>query len=144
MNERVKIIFSCSAFSLAIAEEIFAIIARAATSNKQKQYHIRIVLSELFSNAYLHGDKSAPDSAIEFEACFNSERFTAKIMNKGKRIAENKDKRLESICPSAESGRGLAIVRKLCDSVHYKMLDDEKFCLIIEIILPEVNKAINI
>jgi anti-sigma regulatory factor (Ser/Thr protein kinase) len=140
MSDKIKISIANTAFNLSVAEEIFSALARAATNDIQKQYHIRTVLSEIYGNAYLYGDKSRSNSAIEFEACFTPERFSASIINEGKGPADTNSRKVESISPYAESGRGLAIVRKLCDNVYFKKMSETKFGVFIEIELPTANK----
>jgi anti-sigma regulatory factor (Ser/Thr protein kinase) len=144
MSDKIKITFANTAFNLSVAEEIFSALARSATGDIQKQYHIRTVLSEIYGNAYLYGDKTRPSNVIEFEACFTPDRFSASIINEGRGPADNSNRKVESISPYAESGRGLAIVRKLCDNVYFKKMSETKFGVFIEIELPITNKITSI
>jgi anti-sigma regulatory factor (Ser/Thr protein kinase) len=144
MNDKIKITFVDTSFNLSVAEEIFTALARSATTDIQKQFHIRTVLSEIYGNAYLYGDKARPNGVIEFEACFSPDRFFASVVNEGKGLTDISNRKVESISPYAESGRGLAIVRKLCDNVYFKKMSETKFGVFIEIELPTTNKTISI
>lgn len=141
MSQPVRIIFPMSEVSLKIADEMFDIIARAATSNTKKRYHIQIVLSEAFDNAYIHGDKISADACIEFEACFNKNKFSASIINEGKGIADSELKGHDINCVFAESGRGLKIIKKLSDKVEFKKINGNKFGVFIEIDLSPEKKC---
>jgi anti-sigma regulatory factor (Ser/Thr protein kinase) len=144
MSDKITITFVNTAFNLSVAEEIFSALARSATPDIQKQYHIRTVLSEIYSNAYLYGNQARSNGLIKFEACFSSDRFFASIINDYKGDADIKKRKIENISPYAESGRGLAIVRKLCDNVYFKKISESKFGVFIEIELPVTNKALSI
>lgn len=144
MSDTIKISLTNTAFNLSAAEEIFSALARAATSDIQKQYHIRTVLSEIYGNAYLYSSRMRPNSSIDIEVCFSPERFTASVINEGRGPADINSRKLEAISPYAESGRGLAIVRKLCDNVYFKKMSESKFGVFIEIELPETKKVTNI
>ena len=133
MSHPIRIAFPVSEMSLKIADEIFDIIARAATSSTKKRYHIQIVLSEIFHNAYIHGDRISADTCIEFEACFDKNKFSASIINEGKGFADSKLKSTDVNHIYAESGRGLKIIRKLSDKVEFKKINDNKFGVFVEI-----------
>jgi anti-sigma regulatory factor (Ser/Thr protein kinase) len=142
MKDLIKIIFPISPISLQVSEDIFEAVARGATSNEQKIYHIRTALSELLNNAYLHGDSSNLDSAIEFKACFSPDRFYASIINEGQGFTEANYNEGEFPSGFAESGRGIKIVRKLCDRVEFKKMAGNKFGVFIEVAIPENKNAL--
>jgi anti-sigma regulatory factor (Ser/Thr protein kinase) len=141
MKNLIKINFPNTEVSLQIADEIFNVIANLVTFNQQKIYHIRMALSELFNNAYLHADQQNRDSDIEFEACFSEDRFFASIVNKGAGFVEENYDGDEFPSGFAESGRGLKIVRKICDKVEFKRLANNKFGVFIEVAIP-INKSV--
>jgi anti-sigma regulatory factor (Ser/Thr protein kinase) len=141
MNQPVRIVFPVSETSLQIADEIFEVIARTATSDTKKRHHILTVLSEAFSNAYIHGDKVYHDGGIELETHFNENKFSASIINKGKGFADSKMKNRSDGSDYAESGRGLKIIKKLSDKVEFKRINGNKFGVFIEIDLsPEEER----
>ncbi|NLI15791.1 MAG: ATP-binding protein [candidate division Zixibacteria bacterium] len=144
MSDIIKISLTNTAFNLSAAEEIFSALARAATPDIHKQYHIRTVLSEVYGNAYLYSNKTRPNSVIDLEVCFTPNRFTASIINEGRGPADINSRKVETIPAYAESGRGLAIVRKLCDNVYFKKISETKFGVFFEIELPSVRKIKNI
>lgn len=144
MSDTIKMSLCNTAFNLSVAEEIFSALARAATSDIQKQYHIRTVLSEIYGNAYLYSNRIRPNSSIDLEVCFTPDRFKASIVNEGRGPTDINNRGIEAISPYAESGRGLAIVRKLCDNVYFKKMSESKFGVFIEIELPKTKIVTNI
>ncbi len=143
MSDTIKMSLANTAFNLSVAEEIFTALARAATSDIQKQYHIRTVLSEIYGNAYLYSNRMRPNSSIDIEVCFTPDRFIASIINEGRGPADINNRKIEAISLYAESGRGLAIVRKLCDNVYFKKMSESKFGVFIEIELPKAKMITN-
>jgi anti-sigma regulatory factor (Ser/Thr protein kinase) len=141
MKDLIYIAFPISPLSLQISEDIFEAVARGVTHNQQKVYHIRIILSELFSNAYLHSGSANLDGIIEFKACFSQDRFYASIINEGKGFTEAKHSVDEFPSGFAESGRGIKIVRRLCDKVEFKKMADNKFGVFVEVAIPD-NKSV--
>ncbi|OQX92235.1 MAG: hypothetical protein B6D58_03985 [candidate division Zixibacteria bacterium 4484_95] len=132
MNQPVRIVFPVSEISLKIADEIFDVIARIATSDAKKRHHILTVLSEAFNNAYIHGDKVLSDGGIEFEAHFDENKFYASIINRGKGFADSKMKGYSVDTDIAESGRGLKIIKELSDRVDFKQVDGNRFGIFLE------------
>ena len=133
MNHKLKVVFPAKWEALEIADDIFNAIANSATSDCRKAYHIRTVLSEAFSNAYLYGDNDSQNAAIVFDICFNPETFIASIINCGNGFADTDIKWNEFPCSDEESGRGLKIIKQLCDKVEFKKIDNNKFRVFIEI-----------
>jgi len=144
MNPDFIITFSNSSVALPLAEEIFDAVARWVTADEHKRYQIRSALSELFSNAFLHGEKDSMDNRIEFRACFSENRLFAAIINEGKGITDIDLSNIQFPHPQAESGRGLKIVQNLCEKVEFKMLGGNKFGVFIELDISKENKVKNI
>jgi len=127
MKEFIRIIFPVSLDSVRVADDIFEVLANNATRDKQLRYNIRTVLSEVFSNAFLYGDKNNCDVEIEVRTCFTENGFMASIINDGAGFADNKIKWDEFPATEQESGRGLKLIKRLCDRVEFKRADNNKF-----------------
>jgi len=127
MNQPFKIIFPVSFDSVKIADDIFEVLANNASRDERICYNIRIVLSEAFNNAFLYGEKSNPDAVIEVRACFTENDFLASIINTGGGFADTEIKWDEFPSTEEESGRGLKLIKKLCDKVEFRWADNNNF-----------------
>jgi serine/threonine-protein kinase RsbW len=133
MIEPLKMLFPATLESLDLAEDIFRVVAGKVTSAEHLRFRIRMILSEAFSNAYLHGRKAAPGTEIEVSMCFKNDKFFVSIINEGSGFAENDIKWDDFPSAEAESGRGLMIIRRLCDRAEFKRIDNGRFGVFMEI-----------
>ncbi len=127
MNEMAKIVFPVSIASVGLAEDIFEAITRNITSDERLGYRIRTALSEAFNNAILYCDKHSPTATIEFDFCFNNDKFVASVINEGAGFADKAIKWNDFPSEMAESGRGLKIIKKLSDKVKFIKHENNKF-----------------
>jgi len=127
MNQLLRIIFPVTMSSSKIADDLFEVLANNATRDKRIRYNIRTVLSEVFNNAFLYGEKGDRDAVIEVKACFTENSFLASITNDGSGFADNEIKWDELPSTEQESGRGLRIIKELCDKVEFRRTDNNKF-----------------
>ncbi len=142
MNESLKIIFPVSINSVKVADDIFKVLANNATDDERICYKIRIVLSEAFNNAYLYGDKSNRGAVIEVRACFTENGFIATIINDGRGFADNEIKWDQFPSAERESGRGLKLIKELCDKVEFRPIGDNKFEVRVEFNTKKINEKI--
>ena len=75
-------------------------------------FRMRLILDELTSNSYKHGNKKDIDKLIEVFIVFADRYFLIKVKDQGRGITRDK-------CQSrfAESGRGIDLVEKLSDKI---------------------------
>jgi len=127
IREPIRVIFPATPNAIGLAEDIFEAVARNVTGDLRQSYRIRTALSEAYNNAFLYGQHAVEHPAIEFRMCFNGDIFSATIVNAGHGFAE-KDIEWEMFPEvSAESGRGLKIMKKYCDRLTFKRGSDDKF-----------------
>jgi serine/threonine-protein kinase RsbW len=136
-GERLKIIFFATWQNLQLASDILCAVARRVTIDEQKVYHIEIVLSEAFENAFLHGNRDLHEKEIVFEMCFNQNKFVASVINKGEGFADKDIEWNEFPSCEEESGRGLKIIKRLCDKVEFKKIGPDKFGIFMEMSLSD-------
>ena len=141
MNDFVKIIFPVSMISVRLADDIFTAIAGNITSDGRTAYKIRTVLSEIFSNAFLYCEKESYAKFIVFEGCFTDDKFIASIINEGSGFVDKSISWDDFSSSMDESGRGLKLIRKLCDKVEFNHHDDNRFEVYVEIPLTIGEKA---
>jgi len=119
--------------SVSLADDLFKVIANNVASDAKTAFNIRIVLSELFSNAFLYGDKQSGNAMIEFKGCFTKDKFVASIINDGGGFADNTIEWNTFPSLLEESGRGIKIIKKLCDKLEFRKHGNNKFEAYIEI-----------
>ena len=97
-------------------------------SEKQK---LKLIVSELVMNAYVHGNKGDPDNTIDVAILIDDEDFNITVKDRGEGLDEGKfrDIVMSVSEESDESGRGMKIVNKLCDQVQLFRDEDDKFCI---------------
>ena len=133
MADFIRIVFPISMVSVRLADDIFDAIARNVTGDAKTVFNIRLVLSEVFSNAFLYGEKQSANAVIEFKGCFNEHIFVASIINEGEGFTDNAIEWNKFPAAMEESGRGLKIIRQLCDKLEFRKHSDNKFETYLEI-----------
>ena len=143
MTDDLKIIFPVSMQAVKMADDIFEAVAKNASTESHTIFAIRTVLSEVFSNAFLYGDKQNEDAIIEFKVCFRDNKFIASIINEGKGFVD-KGIRWDQFPPAIqESGRGLHLINKLSHKVEFRNLENNRFEVYIEILTGTKDKVTN-
>lgn len=82
--------------------------------NEETKYYLRVVLNELITNSFKYGGGSANE--VRVEVSVKGECLIVTVDDGGRGI----DARTLGKCADvySEGGRGLAIVKGLCNSVH--------------------------
>ncbi len=127
MTNKVRVIFPVTISSVSLAEEIFETVTRNLIKDDKTSYRIRTALSEAFNNAFLYCDKDSGNALVEFNFCFNNNKFVASIINDGSGFADKTIKWNDFPSETAESGRGLRIIKKLSDKVEFNKHENNKF-----------------
>jgi|GEM_PF-2034997 len=126
MIGKVNIRISPSKSTLPMAEEIIRAISESAAADSRKAFHLRLIMSELVTNAYLHGFYPRSDDFIEFQADFNRQKFSFSIINRGAFPDDINMEQLDFPRTAEESGRGLRIVRRLCSEFKVNTLPNNR------------------
>lgn len=89
--------------------------------SKDVWHRVMVVLSEIFTNAYLHGNRKNPETAINVALRVNEKEISVDIIDEGVGNGgslDNINNRKPST-PSMESGRGVDLIRHYADSVEF-------------------------
>jgi serine/threonine-protein kinase RsbW len=98
-------------------------------------FELKVVLNELILNAIIHGNKEDKDKFVEVNAAITkSNYFLLSISDEGegydynfylKKCSENKD----VLCWNdvEEKGRGIKIVKSLCDNIRFNEKGNKVF-----------------
>ena len=114
-----------------ISDDIFGEVVDAADSDLLEKQRMKLIVSELFMNAFIHGNKSNPEKFVDVILEFDNDIFAATVKDQGKDISIERFKaKIHSVTnPEAESGRGINIIHKLCEDVQVYRDQDDKFCV---------------
>ena len=123
--------FPSTETALKVSDDIFGILIGNLNIDGFEQHRLKIVVSELFVNAYLHGNNSDPSKYIDVIIEFDDEEFVVTVKDQGNGIGREKFKVLaETLSASMdEHGRGVKIMRKLSDKVDFFKDADGRFCM---------------
>ena len=82
-----------------------------------------VIVSESFTNAYLHGNKREPAKHILINLTINNTWITADIVDEGTEGSVEAMKTISSMNglpePGAENGRGIALIKHYADDVSF-------------------------
>jgi anti-sigma regulatory factor (Ser/Thr protein kinase) len=123
--------FPSTELSLKVSNEIFGILIDNLNIDKNEKYRLKIVVSELFANAFVHGNRSDPAKYIDVVIDINNQEFVAIVKDQGTGVTPEKLKILGVALPEplSEHGRGINIAQKYGDNVDLYKDPDGRFCI---------------
>ena len=105
--------------------DVVCSILRPYRLSKDLWHRVMLVLSETFTNAYLHGNQKRPETTIKVALNVNEKELSVDIIDEGVGGGSiDKIKNKKPSTTSMENGRGIDLVRHYADSVAYSL--DEK------------------
>lgn len=101
-------------------EEVMNRCQNCQCQQRRLRLNLRVSLVEALSNAIRYGNRECPNSSVRLELLVGPERITARVIDQGTGFdpscvpdPTNPENRVK------EGGRGLFLMRKLMDEVHY-------------------------
>ena len=130
-----------SRHSATITDDLLKSMLRLTPLPDDERYRLRVAISEIVSNSYLHGNLSRPDRRIITTFNLYADRIEIAVEDEGDGFevlqAEEKYK-TEGIY--APGGRGLKIVNKYADNVLYGKTEDGNFVVVVVKRYPLIRK----
>lgn len=129
--ERYNFSLPSTAGAYELSADILAPVIDSLTVDPPEKHRLKLIVSELVMNAYIHGNKSDPDKSIDIVIEVDDKQFVVMVKDQGEGL---KEEQLNGIITSVsgesdESGRGMKIVHKLGDQVQLFRDEDDKFCI---------------
>ncbi len=123
--------FPNTARAYGISPEIVNPVIDSLIADAPEKYRLKLIVSELVMNAYIHGNKGDPNKTIDVAMQIDDEQFVVMVKDQGGGL---NDEKFHEIVMSAsgesdESGRGMKIVQRLSDRVQLYKDKDDKFCI---------------
>jgi anti-sigma regulatory factor (Ser/Thr protein kinase) len=114
-----------------ISDYIFGRVIDTIDISIGMRQKLKLLLSELFMNAYLHGVGNDSSRGIEVSIEFGMDKFVTVVKDPGSGLTEEQFKNLAEaeVDYGSESGRGIKIIRKLSDKVELYRDEAGKFCV---------------
>jgi serine/threonine-protein kinase RsbW len=127
--------------SLRVADDIFGIIIDAQNIERMERHRLKVIVSELFVNAYLHGNKADPAKYIDVVLEIDENEFVVIVKDRGDGLSREKVKALSHavVDPQSEHGRGLGMMHRLGDKVDSFKDSDGRFCVRVAKKIKETN-----
>lgn len=128
---RFQFSFPTAEISLRVADDIFGVVVDSINVDRLERQRLKVVLSELFVNAYLHGNKSDPEKTIEVVLEIGEGEFVAVVKDRGDGMPREKFKALTRalVDPMAENGRGIGLTHRLCSRVDNFRDSEGRYCV---------------
>lgn len=116
-----------------VGEIIQYLLEHCKTIHEDVLFELKVILNELILNAIIHGNKENKDKLVEINAGITKSNYLVlAISDEGegydynsclKRCEKNVD--AFSWCDMEEKGRGIQIVRGLCDNIRFNKEGNE-------------------
>jgi anti-sigma regulatory factor (Ser/Thr protein kinase) len=118
--------FPTDTCSLEASTGIFNSLIKTFAIDDRSKNHLNIIVTELFTNSFIHGNEGDPQKRIDIEILDLEGRIRIRLWDEGEKLDSVEFQRLCSKIPEqySEGGRGIAIVQKLSESM--KMFRDER------------------
>ena len=129
--ERYNFSFPNTAGACEISADILSPVIDSLIVDAPEKHRLKLIVSELVTNAYVHGNKSDRGKTIDVVIQIDDEQFVVVVKDQGKGLKEERYREIvKSVSgESDESGRGMKIVHKLSDQVQLFRDEDDKFCI---------------
>ncbi|OGC89449.1 MAG: hypothetical protein A2W25_16500 [candidate division Zixibacteria bacterium RBG_16_53_22] len=123
--------FPTAEISLRVADDIFGVIIDAQNFDRMERHRLKVIVSELFVNAYLHGNKADPEKCIDVVLEIDEYNFVVIVKDRGDGLSREKVKALSRaiVDHQTEHGRGFGLMHRLGDKVDSFRDSDGRFCV---------------
>jgi serine/threonine-protein kinase RsbW len=123
--------FPNTARAYGISAEILNPVVNSLAAGAPEKQRLKLIVSELVMNAYIHGNRGDPRKTIDVIIQFDENQFVTVVKDQGRGFKEEDYRRMVTAVSGEgdESGRGMKIVHKLCDQVQLYKDEDDKFCI---------------
>lgn len=118
--------FPTDTCSLEASTGIFSSLIKSFNIDDRSKNHLNIIVSELFTNAFIHGNEGDPQKRIDIEILNLDSNIRVRLWDEGEKLDGAEFHCLCHKIPEqyGEGGRGIAIVQKLSENL--KMFRDER------------------
>jgi anti-sigma regulatory factor (Ser/Thr protein kinase) len=129
--EKYSFSFPGTQKALEISDHIFCRVIDTLDVDVAQRQRLKLILSELYMNAYIHGCKGDSHKQIDVTMEITEDQFSTVVHDPGDGLSEKQFYELVNAKADFESdsGRGIRIVFKLSDMVRLFRDQAGKFCV---------------
>ena len=129
--ERYFFSFPSTEEAFKISDDIFGQIIDTIDAEVAERQRLKLIVSELYMNAYLHGNKADTSKFIDVSLEIGTNEFVTVVKDEGAGLTKVRFKEMVEFIADVESisGRGMRIVYKLSDKVRVFKDERGKFCI---------------
>jgi anti-sigma regulatory factor (Ser/Thr protein kinase) len=148
MTEKLKYYFKLEMLNskqcIAVTDYLMKSLFSLTPLPENDKYHLRVALSEIVSNSYLHGNNQESNKKIFVTCSIFNDRIEITVEDEGEgfKIDEVEEKYATSGI-YASGGRGLKIIDKFTDSIIYRKMPDGKFAVVVTKRYPKSKKVLS-
>jgi anti-sigma regulatory factor (Ser/Thr protein kinase) len=130
--------------SLEASTGIFGSLIKAMNFDDKTKNHLNIIVSELFTNAFIHGNEGDPQKRIDVEILQIADDLRIRIWDEGEKLDFEEFQRVCDKIPEqySEGGRGIAIVQKLSENVRMFRDESGRCCIETNLRLRSLKQAV--
>ncbi len=114
-----------------ISDDVFGYIIDTIDIDVAERQRLKLIVSELFMNAYLHGNKFDTGKYIDVALNIGTDEFIAIVKDEGIGFTKQRFRKMVEEVSDLESnsGRGIRIVQELSDKIRVFKDERGKFCI---------------
>ncbi len=105
-----------------IGESLAHTLGSYAGDRHELAYHLNLVLTEALANAICHANASDPSKEVKILITISERELVIRVYDEGKGF-DIKSLAKMRVQDTAEGGRGVQLILKLMDQVHYHKID---------------------
>jgi len=118
--EEVSLCFRASIKYLSWVHSLFERIADDCGFDLQRKHRLLVAVSEVFTNAVLHGSGPDDNRSIEVNIIQENGWLKIEVIDEGSRLSNiPPEDTWGRACPDSEGGRGLELMRGLADKLEF-------------------------
>ncbi|MCF6179314.1 MAG: ATP-binding protein [Geopsychrobacter sp.] len=106
-----------------IGEDLVHSLGRYTGDREVLAYHLNLVLTEAITNAICHANENDPEKQIQIQISATEETLNIKVFDEGSGF-DLAELSASEMSDTDECGRGIHIIRRLMDRVHYRRSAD--------------------
>lgn len=114
-----------------ISDDVFGHVIDTVDTDIAERQRMKLIVSELFMNAYLHGNKFDTKKYIDVALEIDVNEFIATVKDEGTGFTKQRFKKMVEDISDLESnsGRGIKIIHELSDKINVFKDEKGKFCI---------------
>jgi anti-sigma regulatory factor (Ser/Thr protein kinase) len=136
--------FPATEMSMRVADDIFGIMINSLAIDQTEKRGLKVMVSELFIDAYLHGKNTVPETYIEVVFEIGDSELAIIVKDRRNDVSRDKIKALSyaKVDSAPKRGPGIGIMNGICDKVHSFRNAEGSFCVRVSKQIKPINNIV--